>query len=90
MPQKQRVERAEVAGQIFETDKFYTKKAFVFRAPEPLKGPNKRFQLAANTDFERISESLVNQPRLDNGCFDASMMAKPDLHRITPASKTFN
>jgi hypothetical protein len=33
------IEKALKDGQRFETDKFYTKKKFVFREPQPLKSP---------------------------------------------------
>ena len=43
---------------MFETEKFYTKKPFEFRAHEPLKSPNKGFELKVKNQFDRVNEVI--------------------------------
>lgn len=79
---KDRIERALAQGQIYETDKFYTKKKFIFREPQPLKQAPSPFKLTASTEVDRVNETISGSTRLDNGCFNANLLVQPDVHRL--------
>ena len=44
MSKKERIEKALKHAEIFDKEKFYTKKKFTFRAPEPLKASPRGLQ----------------------------------------------
>ena len=59
----------------------------MFRAPEPLKSPQRAFKLATCTENDRINETIKNSKLVDNGCFSAAYMTKPDVHRGSPTKQ---
>lgn len=78
------IDRALKEASRFETDKFYTKKKFIFREPQLLKSPNRRFNLSEQTENQRVNQTILSSVKLDNGSYDASKMVKPDAFRGQP------
>lgn len=81
------IDKALRDGERFETDKFYTKKKFVFRAPQPLSSPAKAFALNTPTENDRINQVISKQEKCDNACFNKDLMTSLDLHRTPQKAK---
>jgi hypothetical protein len=71
----QSIEKALHESSRFDLeDKFYTKKKFEFRAPQPLKQPAAKFCLTVRNEQDRVNQRLRMEDTRANGSFNMKMM----------------
>ena len=40
------------------------------------------FKLTASTEVDRINQTISGSTKLDNGCFNATLLVQADVHRV--------
>jgi len=75
------IEKALRDGERFETDKFYTKRKFECRPPQPLHYSARGFSHNTCTDHDRVNKAIVQTDTRHMSGFDRDTFVKADLHR---------